>query len=95
MNGMFYNCGSLTNLDLSSFDTSNVTDISGMFYNCSSLTGIDLSSFDTSRLLDVQSLFAGCRNLKTVIMDPAVNQDAKTNRMFEGCRAEIIIIQSL
>ncbi len=34
---MFQNCISLTNLDLSSFDTSNVTNMSGMFYNCTNL----------------------------------------------------------
>ena len=31
---MFYNCKSLTNLDLSNFNTQNVTDMSGMFYYC-------------------------------------------------------------
>ena len=36
MNGMFYNCISLTSVPL--FDTSNVTSMSQMFYNCTSLT---------------------------------------------------------
>ncbi len=35
---MFYNCSSLTSLDLSSFNTSKVTDMDWMFYSCSSLT---------------------------------------------------------
>ena len=35
---MFYNCYKLTSLDLSNFDTSNVTNMSSMFGSCSSLT---------------------------------------------------------
>ena len=92
MNGMFWNCSRLTNLDLSNFDTSSVVSIAGMFYNCRNLTDIDLSSFDTSHILDVRLLFAGCRNLTTVIMDPAVNQDARTDKIFDGCQAKIIYI---
>ena len=93
MEGMFYDCNNLTRLNLSGFDTSNVTNMCCMFYNCENLTDIDLSSFDTSHLLDVRLLFARCRNLKTVIMDPTINQSTRTDRMFEDCRDEIIIIQ--
>ena len=42
---MFYECNSLTNIDLSNFNTQNVTNMSYMFYECSSLTNIDLSNF--------------------------------------------------
>ena len=34
MSGMFYNCENLTELNLSSFNTNNVTNMSGMFYSC-------------------------------------------------------------
>jgi surface protein len=34
---MFYNCYGLTGLNLSSFDTSKVTDMSNMFYNANGL----------------------------------------------------------
>ena len=37
MSSMFFECSSLTKLDLSKFDTKNVTNISDMFYNCSFL----------------------------------------------------------
>ena len=37
MSGMFYKCSSLTNINLSNFNTQNVTDMSGMFDGCSSL----------------------------------------------------------
>ena len=47
-NYMFYKCSSLTNIDLSNFNTDNVKDMSCMFYKCSSLTNINLSYFNTN-----------------------------------------------
>jgi surface protein len=44
-------------LDLSSFDTSNVTDMSGMFANCIMLDSIDVSSFNTSKVTDMSDMF--------------------------------------
>ena len=38
MRYMFYNCNSLTSLDISKFNTENVTDMRFMFYNYNSLT---------------------------------------------------------
>ena len=35
---MFHGCSSLTNINLSNFNTQNVTNMSWMFYGCSSLT---------------------------------------------------------
>ena len=37
MSYMFYNCKSLTNLNLSNFNTQNVDNMSGMFSDCKSL----------------------------------------------------------
>ncbi|ENI0605467.1 BspA family leucine-rich repeat surface protein [Listeria monocytogenes] len=45
-----------TKLDLSNFDTSNVTDMSFMFVN-SAATSLDLSSFNTSNVTSMQSMF--------------------------------------
>jgi surface protein len=42
---MFYNCSSLTSLDVSNFDTGNVTDMIFMFGYCFSLTSLNLSNF--------------------------------------------------
>ena len=68
MSSMFYNCQSLTSLDLSSFDTKNVTNMYCMFYNCQSLASLDLSSFDMRNVLFWGYMFAGCTNLKEIIM---------------------------
>lgn len=47
---MFYNCKSLTSLDLKDFDTHNVLSMSYMFFGCNNLTYLNVSSFDTSNV---------------------------------------------
>ncbi|MCR5119620.1 MAG: DUF285 domain-containing protein [Lachnospiraceae bacterium] len=61
--GMFQNCRRLTELDLSHFNTSGVTDMAAMFQNCYSLKKLDISSFDTAAVTDVESMFSGCTHL--------------------------------
>ena len=63
---MFYGCSALTTLDLSSFDTQNVTDMNGMFYDCSALETLDLSNFDTQNVTDMNNMFSGCSALETL-----------------------------
>ncbi len=55
MNYMFRQ-SQATSIDLSSFDTSNVTNMSQMFHSSKAIT-IDLSSFDTSNVTDMSSMF--------------------------------------
>ena len=50
-------------LDLSHFDTSQVTNMSSMFYGMSNLTTLNLSSFDTSQVTNMSSMFYGMSNL--------------------------------
>ena len=60
---MFNSCLSLTNLDLSNFDTSNVTGMNNMFGGCSSLTTLDVSNFDTSNVTYMGGMFDSCSDL--------------------------------
>ena len=60
---MFYKCSSLTNIDLSNFNTNNVTDMGCMFYGCSSLTNIDLSNFNTNNVTNMFGMFGECLSL--------------------------------
>ena len=53
-------------LDLSSFDTSQVTNMSGMFYNMSNLTTLNLSSFDTSQVTNMSGMFYRMSSLTTL-----------------------------
>ena len=47
MNCMFCKCNNLNYLNLSSFNTQNVTDMSRMFFKCNNINNLNLSSFDS------------------------------------------------
>ena len=53
MKSMFSGCCNLNNLNLSSFDTTNVIDMSNMFYHCRNLINLYLSSFDINNVIDM------------------------------------------
>ena len=84
--GVFYRCSSLTSLDLSNFNTSNVTNMYGMFSSCSSLTSLDLNSFNTSNVISMNSMFTGCSSLTTLDLNN-FNTSKVTNMayMFSSC----------
>ncbi|ECZ8707545.1 BspA family leucine-rich repeat surface protein [Listeria monocytogenes] len=63
---LFYNCIELTSLDLSNFDTSQVTNMNNMFSGTSSLTSLDLSNFDTSQVMAMGSMFYGTSSLTSL-----------------------------
>lgn len=63
---MFYFCSNLTTLDLSNFDTSNITDMSYMFGFCSALTTLDVSKWDTSNVVDMNEMFYKCSGLTAI-----------------------------
>ena len=50
MNGMFWNCNSLSNLNLSNFNTQNVKNMSYMFGGCNSIDKSNLITNDNSIL---------------------------------------------
>mgnify|MGYP003470359512 FL=1 len=51
MYSMFYNCSSLTSLDVTHFNTANVTNMSFMFASCGALTTIyDSDKFVTDNV---------------------------------------------
>ena len=60
MDGMFCGCYSLNELNLSNFNTNNVTDMDSMFYGCSSLKELNLSNFNTNNVTDMFSMFYKC-----------------------------------
>ena len=57
MKDMFMDCSSLPTLDVTNFDTSNVTNMADMFNGCSSLTSLDVTNFDTSNVTTMASMF--------------------------------------
>ena len=54
---MFYKCSSLTNIDLSNFNTQNVTNMEDMFYGCSSLKRKNVVTKDNKIIKQLNYLF--------------------------------------
>lgn len=69
MNRMFYNCTTLTKLDLSSWNTSSLTDTYYMFSYCSALKEIDLSLFNTGSVTSYNYMFNKVSNATIYIGD--------------------------
>ena len=53
-------------IDLSNFDTSQVTYMRGMFTGTRSLTTLNLSNFDTSKVMYMEGMFYGMTNLASL-----------------------------
>ena len=62
---MFFYCKA-EEIDVSEFNTTNVTNMYQMFSYCSSLTSLDLSSFNTSKTTNMSYLFDDCTKLKNL-----------------------------
>ena len=84
---MFYNNNNLQSLDLSNFNTSNVTSMYSMFLGCKSLTTLDFSSFNTSNVTNMSNMFYDCQKL-TVLDLSNFNTSNVTDmsNMFYGCQ---------
>ncbi|MDE6196202.1 MAG: DUF285 domain-containing protein, partial [Erysipelotrichaceae bacterium] len=63
MKYMFYNCRSLKELDLRTFNTSNVTTMELMFADCNSLTTIYADEWDTAKVTKGSGVFLGCNKI--------------------------------
>ena len=87
MNSMFYNCSSLTNLDLSALKTDKVTDMSYMFLGCSGLTNIKIpDNIKTSSVVNMRNMFANCSSLTNLdLSNFNTNNVTNMSFMFLGC----------
>ena len=54
----------LHNINVSNWDTSNVTDIQAAFRYCRFLTNLDVSNWDTRNVTDMTGMFEYCNNIK-------------------------------
>ena len=66
MSCMFFNCSSLTSLDVTHFNTANVTNMGHMFSSCSSLTSLDVTHFNTAKVTNMGSMFYSCSSLASL-----------------------------
>ena len=73
-------------LDLSSFNTSSVTNMGNMFSVCSSLTTLNLSGFNTSSVTNMGNMFFECSSLTSLYLSN-FNTSSVTDMsdMFSSC----------
>ena len=63
---MFSGLKNIESVDLTMFNTSNVTNMYAMFSGCSNLTNLDFSHFRTSNVTNMNSMFSGCSKLTSL-----------------------------
>ena len=89
MRGMFRWCYALTTIrDISSWNTSNVTDMVEVFSSCGSLTSLDISSWSTGKVTYMNNMFYCCEKLTELNISNwnYINTNANgMNNMFYRC----------
>ena len=92
---MFYACPKLTEIDVSGFDTSNVTSMGLMFGKCPGLTSLDLSNFDTKNVEYMFQMFKESSNLTVIYVgENWVITQAETWEMFDGCGTSSVTLKT-
>ncbi len=93
MTTMFSFCKSLIALDLSSFNTSKVTNMSRMFYLDANITNALQSitfgdNFDTSKITDMEHMFTGCNSMQQLDLSGFDTSNVTDMQyMFYSCKA--------
>ena len=62
-NKYYLGCKKLKEVNISSFNTKSVNNMSFLFCNCINLTNLNLSSFDTKNVTKMTGMFSGCKKL--------------------------------
>ena len=83
---MFLECINITEINLSNFHTSQVTEMNYMFGSCSSLTSLDLSNFNTSKVINMANMFESCSSLTSLDLSSFdTSQVSVIDKMFYSC----------
>ncbi|WP_288657786.1 bacterial Ig-like domain-containing protein [uncultured Enterococcus sp.] len=96
MTSFFSDCRVLNGVDLSGWDTSNVTNMSNMFFETfdqtENLIHLDLSSFDTSNVVDMSGMFSRCTKVQSIDLSSFDTSNVvNMNRMFFACNELITL----
>ena len=92
MASMFRN-SQATSIDLSSFDTSKVTNMQAMF-SSSQATSLDLSSFDTSKVTSMRSMFDSIQATSLDVSGFDTSNVKDMSYMFVGSQATTLDLSS-
>ncbi len=76
----------VNSIDITNFNTANVTDMNGMFWGCNSLKSLELRNFNTTKVTNMGYMFSECTQLATLNIG-TFRTDNVTSfiYMFSGC----------
>ena len=83
---MFSKCSSLQTVDVSKWETGNVTDMNAMFSNCSSLQTVDVSKWETDNVTAMAGMFNNCSALTSLdVSGWDTTNVQETDNAFDNC----------
>ena len=83
---IFYRCKNLIEINLSSFDTEEVTNMTDMFYGCNKLISLELSSLNTKNVKYMEGMFMCCDSLSNLNLSSFDTEKVDgIGNMFNGC----------
>ena len=86
MSNMFRNCITLKEINLASFNSSEVTNMAGLFCDCSSLEKINFTSIYTNQVTNMECMFYNCSSLKDLNLSAIKTPKVKDMEgMFYNC----------
>lgn len=84
MSYLFYDEKDIKNINISNWDTLNVTNMNGMFYNCYKFNA-DISNWDVSNVTNMDKMFSQCLEFNQDLDNWKVNDKCSMNWIFSGC----------
>ena len=89
---MFRECKSITEMNLSYFNTTFVTSMDNMFEGCSSLTSLDLNNFNTKLVNTMIFMFSRCSLLTSLDLSYFdTSSVTRMDSMFSHCSSLILL----
>jgi surface protein len=86
MGGAFSDCSNITEINVSDWDVSKVTNFGAAFRRCYKLTNIDVSKWDTSSGVIMSGIFTNCTGLIELDLSNWTVANSNTvSQMFYGC----------
>ena len=86
MDGMFWGCQNLENLDVSNFNTSKVVNMSNLFVNCYKIKKLDVSKWDTSNVELMIDMFRDMVALEEIdVSNFNTSKVRNLSGMFQDC----------
>ena len=82
----------INSIDFSSFNLSNIYDMSHLFEGCTSLESVTFGNFDASQVIDMSKMFYGCSIIKSINLSSfTFSQVSNIEDMISNCKSLISI----